>query len=268
MKNILVLAHDDPGQEARLQAALDLGRTLGGHLTCIDVTWTPPIVSNGFYDDAYAVAQVVTEERSREAVNRARLSARLETEDVPWNWIDVSGDFAACIEQAATLADVIVVNRELEPASAPDMLRTAADVIVRSERPVVAVPSGCRGFKTDAALIAWDGSRTAAAALQAALPLLQHTTNVTILEIADRGTALPAEEAAQYLSRHDIHADVRRVIQHAGDVGKTLLAETSEVACDYVVMGGFSRRRWLETLFGGVTQTMLKHAPVPVFYAH
>lgn len=41
MKNILLLVHDDDGQEVRLQAALDLVRALDGHLTCVDVTPRP-----------------------------------------------------------------------------------------------------------------------------------------------------------------------------------------------------------------------------------
>ena len=41
MKNILLLVHDDPGQEARVQAALDLTRALDGHLTCLDVAAMP-----------------------------------------------------------------------------------------------------------------------------------------------------------------------------------------------------------------------------------
>ena len=36
MKNILLLVHDDHGQEARLQAALDITRAVEGHLTCVD----------------------------------------------------------------------------------------------------------------------------------------------------------------------------------------------------------------------------------------
>jgi hypothetical protein len=35
MKNVLLLVHDDLGQEARLQAALDIVRAIGGHLHCL-----------------------------------------------------------------------------------------------------------------------------------------------------------------------------------------------------------------------------------------
>jgi hypothetical protein len=37
MKNVLLLVHDDPGQEARVQAALDVVRAIEGHLICLGV---------------------------------------------------------------------------------------------------------------------------------------------------------------------------------------------------------------------------------------
>ena len=46
MKNVLVLMHDDVGQEARFQAALDLTRALDGHLTCLDVAILPVTVDD------------------------------------------------------------------------------------------------------------------------------------------------------------------------------------------------------------------------------
>ena len=69
MKNILVLAHDDEGQEARLQAALDLGRALTGHITCLDVTYIPPILGNDYSEAGYAMAAVLADETTREGAN-------------------------------------------------------------------------------------------------------------------------------------------------------------------------------------------------------
>jgi hypothetical protein len=43
MKNVLLLVHDDAGQEARLQAALGIVRAVEGHLTCLDVIIYPMI---------------------------------------------------------------------------------------------------------------------------------------------------------------------------------------------------------------------------------
>ena len=53
MKNILLLVHDDHGQEARLQAALDITRAVEGHLTCIDVTPYPLIAGDGFGSELF-----------------------------------------------------------------------------------------------------------------------------------------------------------------------------------------------------------------------
>ncbi|MGO1305323.1 MAG: universal stress protein, partial [Sphingomonas parapaucimobilis] len=106
MKNILALMHDDSGQEARYQVALDVTRALEGHLTCLDLTYIPPMTS-GIYESAYVMVDVLTQESTREEANRARMKRRLEHEDVSWNWVDVTGDAAQTLRQAATLADLI-----------------------------------------------------------------------------------------------------------------------------------------------------------------
>ena len=51
MKNVLLLVHDDAGQESRFQAALDITRAVEGHLTCLNVAIYPMFVS-----DAYAIS--------------------------------------------------------------------------------------------------------------------------------------------------------------------------------------------------------------------
>lgn len=62
MKNVLLLVHEDAGQEARLQAALDLTRALRGHLTCLDGTCYP--VAAGCFDPG-AEAAMLEEARAR-----------------------------------------------------------------------------------------------------------------------------------------------------------------------------------------------------------
>jgi uncharacterized protein YrzB (UPF0473 family) len=98
MKNILLLVHDDAGQEARFQAALDIARGLAGHLTCLDVVQMP--VMAGDYD-GMGSAMLLADEREREAGNRTALEARLAKEDVTWDWVDAVGDIADCITRAS-----------------------------------------------------------------------------------------------------------------------------------------------------------------------
>ncbi len=269
MKNILVFAHDDEGQESRFQVALDLGRALGGHLTCLDVTYVPPIAGGGgYYDGGYTIAALMTEETTKERANKIKLEQRLAREDVSWDWIDATGDPAECITQAASLADVIVVSRKLDDGSVIDMRRTASELIVKSGKPVLAVPGDCRRLDLSSALVAWDGSPCAAAALRAAVPLLQLTDRVDLLEVQDGSIVSPVEDAASYLSRYSIHATVRRATAGPEGPAKLLLDEVAGGRFGYLVMGGFGHLRFVEALFGGVTRAMLGNSPVPLFLAH
>ncbi|AOH82632.1 hypothetical protein AWL63_00150 [Sphingomonas panacis] len=266
MKNILLLIHDDGGQEGRLQVALDLCRAIDGHLTCLDVTYVPPVLGDG-YGAAYVLGDVVTQEAAREVDNKGKVVARLADEGISWDWIDAAGDIAPTLQRAAELTDVIVVNREVGDFAYPDMHGAAAELIVRSGKPVLAVPADCRGLDHAAALIAWDGSRCAAAALRAAVPLLKRTDHVTIVEVQDGSiTTTPAEDAAEYLARYGVPADIRRIT--ASPAGPALLKEASSGGFGYVVMGGYGHLRLVEALFGGVTRTMLGESPIPVFLAH
>jgi len=269
MKNILLLVHDDIGQESRLQVALDLCRAVNGHLTCLDVLYIPPAVGGaGMYDTSYVVGELVEREVEREAANKRKLEARLAAEDVPWDWIDGSSDIASYLKGAAELADVIVVNRQIGNFWFPDAPNDAADLIVRSGKPILAVPADCRRLDLDTALVAWDGSPCAATALRAAVPLLQQTGQVTIFEVQDGSITAPAEDAASYLSRHGIHPQIRRIGAMDSGAGATVLAEANSGLFGYAVMGGYGHWRLVEAMFGGVTRSMLSHSAIPVFLAH
>ncbi|MET4897412.1 universal stress protein [Sphingomonadaceae bacterium jetA1] len=268
MKNILLLVHDDGGQESRYQVALDLARALDAHLTCLDLVYVPSVLGGGAYENAYVMGDVMTAEGEREKVHGAHLRSRLAQEDVVWDWCDAVGEPADALARAATLADLIVVSRKLDGMEMFDMGRAAADLIVRSGKPVLAVPADCPRFKSNTALVAWDGSSSAARALQAAIPLLAEARRVVVLEVDDGSLAIPATDAAAYLSRYGIHATIKRVPCGSGEAGGVLLEEASLGGFGYVVMGGFGHARWLEGLFGGVSRTMMKESPIPVLFAH
>ena len=267
MKNILVLIHDDAGQEARLQCALDVARAVDGHLHCLDVSLLPALPDYTF--DGAADALLVADERTREQANKAAIERRLGHEDVPWSWADATGDFADCFDDAAELADLIVLNRKLDSFPYPDMRATAGSILLKSGKPVLAVPDYVRRFTaTGRALVAWDGSPYAAAAMRSAVPLLSLASDVILLEIDDGSIRTPAEDAAEYLSRHDIHARIVRDFALSQPPAKVLLVGIEVQRADYVVMGAYGHLRAAEAMFGGVTRCMLSESPVPVLLAH
>lgn len=265
MKNILLLIHDDEGQEARYQAALDLCRLVNGHLTCVDVTIIPEFV--GDYVGASGV--LLAEEQVTEASNKARVIARLEREDVSFDWIDRTGFVSQTIEDHSGLADVIVLSGDADGTLFPHMADVTGDLLVRLGKPVLVVPASARALDFyGKALVAWDGSEDAEAALQASLPMLGHAETVTLFHVDDGSLRLPIEDAGRYLSRHGIEPVIKQQPVDFERPGTVILAEAEAGHFDYVVMGAYSRSRAVETIFGGATRTMLKRSSVPVLLAH
>jgi nucleotide-binding universal stress UspA family protein len=268
MKNILLLAHDDSGQEARFQAALDIARAVRGHVTCLDVTIMPAFIG-AEYTSGFGTAALLADAVDREDDNRRGLQQRLQHEDVPWDWTDAAGDLAPCLIDAAALADLIVVNRQLDGFPVPDMRSAAGDLIVKSGRPILAVPQDLKRFDLARALIAWDGSPCAAAALRAAIPLLRLAESVSILEIDDRSVRAPAEHAAAYLSREGITATIVRATPDDDErTADAIVRHAVQRHAGYIVMGGFGHLRFVEALIGGTTRSLLTRSPLPLFLAH
>jgi len=265
MKNILLLVHHDAGQEARLQAALDITRAMDGHLACIDVTPYPVVAGEGIM--GYGETVVVFDERDSEAENKAALTDRLSREDVSWSWTDVMGEMATSVLEAADLADLIILNRALDGYPLPNMRDITSRIVARTSAAVLAVPETLERFAFDRALVAWDGGRSSAAALRAAVPLLALAKEVEIFMAREDEARNDPEQAATYLSRHGIHAGVK-IVDRAHHRPDALIAQECEAwRADYAVMGAYGRGRLRET-FGGVTKRMLQESALPLVLGH
>lgn len=266
MKNVLLLIHDDEGQEARLQAALDLTRALDGHLSCLDVTVLPVALAGDYYGGP-GPGIVIDYEREQEARNKSAVESRLANEGVPWNWIDVTDTLSGALRDAAMLADLVVLNRKLDGHHFPDMREVVGNVVMQTRKPVVAVPEAARGMSLRRALIAWDGQSSCAETVRSCTPLLALAEQVEIFMVRDGSERTEPTEAAEYLSRHGIHAEVRILEDNLTAADKLIADEAARWGADYVLMGAFGRGRLMEA-FGGVTKRMLAHSKVPLVLGH
>lgn len=269
MKSILLLAHDDQGQEARLQVALDVTRALGGHLTCLDVIAPPVVLAYDGYGSV-AEARLIESEHEREAANRSRLEARLAREDVAWSWHETTGFREPAIEAAADLADLIVLSSRLDAREPSELRQLAGRVAENARCPVLAVPNAAKGLQvTGAVLVAWDGSREADKALRYAVPLLALASEVILFVVDEPEGIFAAEPAAQYLSRQGVHAridlDDRKAAPH---IHERILDSARTNGAAYIVMGAYGHSPILEKVFGGVTRSMLAHSDLPLLLAH
>lgn len=148
----------------------------------------------------------------------------------------------------------------------------AETLIFESARPVLLLPpEGMAGHRFDEVVIAWDGSRTAARALDAATSLCEQASSVTVLTVTNdkefAGTA-PAADVVRHLSRHGIQAMELEVELDGADAGDALNGYCRRVGADLLVMGAYGHMRVREFVLGGATRTVLNGPSLPILLAH
>jgi nucleotide-binding universal stress UspA family protein len=265
MKTVMVLIHDDAGQEARLQCALDVVRALEGHLLCLDVVRLP-VVADGF-GVGTASAMLIVDEREREDSNIDRLEPRLRGEGVSHEWARVLSNSDAAIADAARLVDLIVVGRQGigEVAETGDLAARLAEL---TSAPILLVPTDQQAVDIcGKALVTWDGSAPNDAAIRAAVPLLLLASEVEVLTIGEGAEDADPEDAAAYLARHGCRVTARR-LPRSNDDPALLQEELSRSNANWCVMGSYGHSRIRETLFGGASKTLLAKAPIPLLLSH
>jgi nucleotide-binding universal stress UspA family protein len=135
--------------------------------------------------------------------------------------------------------------------------------------PVLMVPHGQRRLDlAGPALVAWNGSSEAAHALRLALPLLKGAGAVHLVEVNDDLTGLPASEAALWLARHGVAADVHEWPAKGRRASVALLHAATELGAAWLVMGAYGHSRLRETVLGGVTRELIASASLPLLMAH
>lgn len=212
---------------------------------------------------------LLEDEQARESANQEHLKALLTLEDVQWDIREATGEIEDRVAAEAGLADLIVVNRKLDDSCGPDMVRIASSLCLKAHKPLVAVAEDCTGFEVaGGAVVAWDGSGPSMSALTAAVPLLKLAETVLILQVLEEGDTPSAQEAAQYLSRHGIHATVREEDAGKHDPAILIQRTCSDRGTGYCVMGAYGRSRLREAILGGVTRRMLTSSLVPLVIAH
>jgi len=270
MRSIIVYADGSPANEARLQAALDIARLTGGHISLHVNTPLQRFVAMDPFGGSYLLADALAEAERDERELIARLSAQLANEDVPWDSRASDGPVVDALAEEARLADLVVLSlNQVAGEGDPLTARLVGDVVLAASCPVLAVPVGAKPlFVTGTAMVAWSGTPEAAGALRAAVPLLARAAAVKLVTIVDDASFFPSTDAACYLSRHGIHAELVERPREAQGIGTALDAAAAALEADWIVMGAYGHSRFRETIFGGVTQKFLEAARYPILLNH
>jgi nucleotide-binding universal stress UspA family protein len=267
MRSILLPVNDEEGFESRLQAALDLGRASGGHISFLHGIPVSDYVALDPFGGSYYIAEQREAALDEAERKRTMLKEAMHNEDVPWDFLSADGGPDDVLVAQSRLADVAVLS---EPAGDHDgdLASSVTYFVMTAQCPVLAVPQTSKALNcAGKAVIAWNGSVPAANAMRAAIPMLRMASSVDVVTIGEDPAHFPATTAGAYLSRHGITAELiqqERQDKVADEMHDLLL----DRGADYMVMGAFGTSRFREVLFGGVSRHFIQRSPVPVLMTH
>lgn len=269
IKTILFHVHDDDRLDNRLQVALSMARAFGAHLHLLHVA---PIEAYTVTDAfaTYVNAEIVAVLEDEAAKLKARLVDQLAKEDVSWDYENLTGSLMPHLVQCAALADLVLTGREPHDREfGGPAITLIGDMLHSIRTPLFVLADESPEIDLfGPVVIAWNGSYEAANAMRAAVPLLKLASQVRLLTVDEsKQQQFPSISALEYLSRHGVHAELSERVRIIDTVEQEIVDAAQIDGASYIIMGGYSHPRAGEFLFGGVTRSLLKSCPVPLFVA-
>jgi nucleotide-binding universal stress UspA family protein len=289
MKTILVAISGTSSDNSVLDAAYAIAHPLNAHLEFIHI----PLSSIGVSDynrhiefargGGLDVALKDTLSNSDDAATKAsahitsfctsnnilRISAPSCLGMVTASWL--TGPTAPSIDglmRAARTHDLIVVGRSAGKRSWSQGL--LENLATESGRPLLVVPPTTEKLTLGRIAIWWKDHHAAARAVTAALPILGAAGEVVVISVLEKEdqTADSAVDMGYQLGWHGIDATAKVLGRDRRPTIDVLWSASLARRVDLVVMGGFSRSRIRESIFGGCTQAVLEAGARPVFLLH
>ena len=139
-------------------------------------------------------------------------------------------------------------------------------------RPALVVPYIGAGKTIGARpMVAWDGGREAARAVNDAMPMLERAKSVVVLTVnpkkRDHGQE-PGADIALHLARHGIKVEAQHLEVRDMSVADTILSRMADQGIDLLVMGAYGHSRIREWVMGGTTRQIFANMTVPVLMSH
>ena len=199
---------------------------------------------------------------------------RAETEraGVGGDWLVCEDDPVEALARASLLSDLVVMERPTLRPEAPTGWGLVSRTVFACSVPVLVVPDTCSAPGAGSVvLIAWNGSREAARALEGALPVLRWSDRIVVLDgsrAAARAKRAAPPEVSPWLARHGLKAEIRPLEHDGPGAGPAILAAARELGADLIVMGAWGHSRLAELILGGVTRHLFTHSDRPMLVAH
>lgn len=254
MRSILVNADRKPGTDARIDSALAIARRFDGHVTVLVDTPVTRYIAMDPMGGSYVIAGALEQARADDDAAAAAIEERMARGDVPFDILRSEDEPVTALAEAARLADLAVVSRSGGLAGQLALAARVPVLALAEDKPL--------DMPVRRACIAWDGGEQAAAALRAAVPLLDSCQTVKVISVIEKPGGFPATDALRYLSRHGIHAEFEEH-ERRGSTEETLAVAVTQAHAELLVMGAYGKSRLRELLFGGVTAYFLEETAGP-----
>lgn len=250
--------------------AIKLAAAQGAHLS-VGLGVFDVVVHTAFLPDLEQLVAGYNQELRNKANRFAEeLTPRLRVSGVAGETEVMQDTFrsvARRLVRLARLADVAILEPNNEALSLKEGL--IEEVLFGSGRPIILVPKKWEGSATcERILVAWDGGAKAARGIGDALPLLSAAKEVEVVSVAgdpDLAKRLDGAEIAPHLARHCRSVKITQLASGDSDIAATLSSHAKLTGADLIVMGAYGRAQLIEFILGGVTRSMLREPPIPVF---
>lgn len=275
-RQIIVQLDEGAASGLRAKAAADLAQRHGAHLT--GVFLSSEYVRQYMAAESLSalpadvVQQVLSGHEAAVAKHAGEAQAQFEAacvaSGVSHDWRMVSGDSPQPFLALARRSDLTIFPRQAKACLSEHGL-SAAQVALASGGPVLitpdddyAPPMGRR------VLVAWNGGREAARALQDAWPILQQAETVHVLTVSPDGDGDPDGLLKHLLASHGVKAELLTDPSQDESAVEVITRQVAELGADLLVMGLYGRPRLQELLLGGVSRAMVAASPIPIFASH
>lgn len=258
----------EPGvASATLATAIDLARRFRARITgCAAAEPTPALLEGpAGIDRYYAVREEIEAALELAGSDFAARAPR----DLLKAWVSGVEDPTRALRREAIGCDLVVVQRHADARDAgrqPDL----ADLILRSGRPVLVLPTDGRTVAASRIVVAWKDTREARRAVADALPFLAGADEVLVASVdegeygEERGSL---ERIVGWLAAHGVQAR-GEVLPMGSSLSSTIRNTAAAVNADLVVAGGYGHSRFREWFMGGMTQQLLDQQATTLLFSN
>lgn len=274
-RDLLVTVDGTEQAELTLKVALELSRGFNAHLTAVyPIALLSDLPYAGMAFDSVPLLGYTESLHKLARDTRIRFTKLADSQLVRLDWQEREGMPSAIVSEAGRLVDLVIFSQGDQNRLQSVIKGLSDDVLLHLGRPALIVPYiGVSNSTFRRVLVAWDGSRSAARAVNDAIPFLQQADTVEVFTIQESGKSATYssnnnENICTHLLRHGIGTISTSVPPGSINPGATILNHASDSGADLLVIGAYGHSRLRETVFGGVTKLLLKSMTLPLFMSH